>query len=229
MFTTLIESRRQRERRLGGTTISVLLHAAVITLGVYITAQAGEKPVHATIEVPIALSPVPPDDAAPDHEVHESPPRGFKVLTAPIDVDVDSPPIEFTSEITRTEDFTGTGASRGTADGVGDGARTDGDHPYFEFQVDTPALARDGNPSPRYPSMLERSRVEGEVLAQFVVDTTGRAVMGTLEILRSSDALFAASLEAVLPSWRFYPAEAGGRRVKQIVQIPVKFVAPPSE
>jgi hypothetical protein len=29
-----------------------------------------------------------------------------------------------------------------------------------------------------------------------------------------------------LPKWRFYPAEAAGRKVKQIVQLPLKFVAP---
>jgi len=31
----------------------------------------------------------------------------------------------------------------------------------------------------------------------------------------------------VLPFWRFYPAEAGGHKVKQYVQLPIRFQAPP--
>jgi len=42
----------------------------------------------------------------------------------------------------------------------------------------------------------------------------------------SSNELFASSLKSTLPQWRFYPAEAGGHKVKQIVQLPLKFVAP---
>ena len=102
------------------------------------------------------------------------------------------------------------------------------DQPYFEFQVEKPALPREGNPNPKYPSMLESSRVEGEVLAQFVVDTMGKADMSTYKVLQASNDLFASSLKTTLPQWRFYPAEAGGHKVKQIVQLPLKFVAPNS-
>jgi hypothetical protein len=35
-----------------------------------------------------------------------------------------------------------------------------------------------------------------------------------------------ARTESVIPRWRFLPAEAGGGKVKQIVQMPVRFVAP---
>ena len=38
--------------------------------------------------------------------------------------------------------------------------------------------------------MLRSANVEGEVLAQFVVDTTGRAEMGTFKVLKSSHDLF---------------------------------------
>jgi protein TonB len=59
-----------------------------------------------------------------------------------------------------------------------------------------------------------------------VVDTNGRADMSTFKVLQADNELFGASLKNVLPSWRFYPAEAGGHKVKQIVQLPVAFQAP---
>ncbi|MDQ6830482.1 MAG: energy transducer TonB [Gemmatimonadota bacterium] len=48
---------------------------------------------------------------------------------------------------------------------------------YFEFEVEKPALAKEGNPSPRYPAALRARNIEGQVLAQFLVDTLGRADM----------------------------------------------------
>ena len=71
--------------------------------------------------------------------------------------------------------------------------------------------------------MLRSANVEGEVLAQFVVDTTGRADMGTFKVLKSSHDLFTNSVRAALPQMRFYAAEIGGRKVKQLVQMPFQF------
>jgi protein TonB len=71
--------------------------------------------------------------------------------------------------------------------------------------------------------MLRQAGVEGEVLAQFVVDTSGRAEAGSLKILKSSHDLFAQAVKNALPQMRFIPAEVGGRRVKQLVQQPFSF------
>jgi protein TonB len=236
MFTTLIESRRRKERTFGGTAVSVLVHAAVITLGVYVTAHASGQPIEKPNNGGIIYSPIAPAkvqrarpakrrEAAPDGAL---PKMNKQVLTAPVRINVDIPPIDASSEITNTNDFGGTRTTSGGSSFVG-GDGSDDARAYFENQVDKPAIPRDGNAPPRYPSMLERSRVSGEVVAQFVVDTTGRVDVRTLRILRSSDALFSASLKSVLPGWRFLPAEAGGKRVNQIVQLPVRFAVPQHE
>jgi TonB family protein len=95
---------------------------------------------------------------------------------------------------------------------------------YFEFQVAKQVSVLPGNPAPRYPDMMRSSNVEGRVLAQFVVDTLGQADTLTFKILRSTDPMFTSSVRAVLPSLRFSPAEiAGGRKVKQLVQMPFEF------
>jgi protein TonB len=205
----------------------------VITFGVYVTAQAREVPIVETPENPPiyvkARAKTPPKTSHQRSRPDQLPWKEHETIVPLIDIPDHLPPIDTTRGITNDDLFRDTGATRGESDSIDDAAHTDGDHPCFEFQVEKPALARDGNPSPRYPSTLESSRVAGEVVAQFVVDTTGRADISTLRILQSSNELFSAALESVIPRWRFQPAEAGGRKVKQIVQVPVRFVAPPGE
>jgi outer membrane biosynthesis protein TonB len=96
----------------------------------------------------------------------------------------------------------------------------------FQFQVDKPAFQRDGNPAPKYPESLESSRVEGEVLVQFVVDTLGRVDTETFKVLHASNKLFAVEILKVLPRYRYFAAEAGGKKVKQYVQSLFSFKAP---
>jgi protein TonB len=100
------------------------------------------------------------------------------------------------------------------------------DQTYFEFQVEKPALAKEDNPRPTYPSMLESAGVEGEVLVQFVIDTLGKADMNTFKVLKSSNDLFTQSIKNVLPRLRFYAAETGGRKVRELVQYPFSFAKP---
>ena len=95
--------------------------------------------------------------------------------------------------------------------------------PYFEFQVEVPVKPAPGSAMPRYPNLLRQAAVEGEVLAQFVVDTTGRAEIGSLKILKSSHELFTESVRTALPQMRFVPADVGGKKVKQLVQEPFSF------
>jgi protein TonB len=71
--------------------------------------------------------------------------------------------------------------------------------------------------------MLRSANISGEVIAQFVVDTTGHADVRTFKALSSSHDLFTRAVRDVLPQMRFYAAETGGRKVKQLVQQAFKF------
>ena len=97
------------------------------------------------------------------------------------------------------------------------------DQPYFEFQVEKPVVGAPGSSQPRYPDILRQAGVEGEVLAMFVVDTTGKVEAGSFKVLKSTHDLFAQSVRTALPGMRFIPAEVGGRKVKQLVQQPFTF------
>ena len=94
---------------------------------------------------------------------------------------------------------------------------------YFEFQVEKPASRAQGSANPKYPEILKTAGVEGEVLAQYVVDETGMPMPGTLKNLKSTHALFVQAIKDALPDMRFVAAEVGGRKVKQLVQQPFVF------
>jgi protein TonB len=153
------------------------------------------------------------------------PPKGFQVLTAPVEIPDVIPEIDLNKAVTNEADFTGKGVAGGIAKGVegGKAVVTDQNQTFFEFQVEKPVSQIAGAGSPRYPDMLRSAGVEGEVLAQFVVDTTGRADVGSFKVLKTTHDLFATAVKNALPNMRFSPAEVGGRKVKQLVQQPFTF------
>jgi TonB family protein len=100
------------------------------------------------------------------------------------------------------------------------------DGPYFEFQVMNPVTSAPGSIGPKYPEELKSTKIEGDVLAQFVVNTDGTADINTLKVLKSNDAHFEVAVKDALGSMRFIAAEVDGRKVKQLVQQRFHFAVP---
>lgn len=233
MFSNLVESKRKKQRSAGGTLVSFGLHAALIAVAVWATQRAAvafEKPKQEKVdfvEVKKDEPPPPKDEPPPpppDVVAAPPPPKGFQILTAPVEIPDVLPDIDLSKKLTDEADFSGKGAAGGRATGVEGGkAPPVQDQPFFEFQVEKPVTALPGNPTPRYPDILRQAGVEGEVLAQFVVDTTGRAEMGSFKVLKTSHDLFGTAVKNALPGMRFIPAEVGGRKVRQLVQQPFAF------
>ena len=233
MFNNLLESKPKKEKRGGGTVTSVIVHSILVGLAVYATANAAirnEKPKQEKIDFvetpkdePPPPKEEPPPPPPPDVVVAPPPPKGFQVLTAPVEIPDVIPDIDLSKKVTDEADFSGKGVAGGVAKGKEGGAVVQSDQPYFEFQVEKPVVPAPGSVSPRYPDMLRQAGVEGEVLAQFVVDTTGKAEAGSLKILKSSHDMFVQSVKNALPQMKFIPAEVGGRKVKQLVQQPFSF------
>jgi protein TonB len=234
MFDNLIESRASKQKRAGGTMLSVVVHAVLISAAVFGTLHASQemdKPKAEKVEFVTVKKdePPPPKETPkpppPDVVMKAPPPKGFQVLTAPIKIPDVLPDIDLTKKVTSAEDFSGKGVAGGIAKGVVGGTPTpiNNDQTYFEFQVEKQVSPLPGNAGPRYPDMLRSANVEGEVLAQFVVDTTGRADMSTFKVLKTTHDLFTNAVKSTLPNMKFYPAEVGGRKVKQLVQMPFQF------
>jgi protein TonB len=233
MFNQLIESKRTKKRSPGTAAFSIGLHAGLIGLAVWATANAAirnEKPKAEKIEfVQVKKDEPPPPKKEPppppkDVTVAPPPPKGFQVLQAPPIVPVKIPDIDLSKKVTNEADFSGKGVAGGVAKGVvGGTGPVSNDQTYFEFQVEKPAAAVSGSASPQYPETLRSAGIEGEVDAQFVVDTTGRADPSSLKITKATNDLFSAAVKSALPRMKFYPAEIGGHKVKQLVQQPFTF------
>lgn len=95
--------------------------------------------------------------------------------------------------------------------------------PPKDVSKEHPATLKPGAPAPRYPRDLWSANVTGTVLAMFVLDTTGRADVRSLKIVRATRPEFVDAVKESLPRLEFAPAEVGGRRVKQLVQVVYRF------
>jgi len=94
-------------------------------------------------------------------------------------------------------------------------------------EVDTVArLDADHEPDVAYPASLRASHVEGTVLAEFVVDTTGQVEPDRFTIVGSSDPLFADAVRDAVRGASYTPAVRKGRRVRQLVRQPFEFRLP---
>lgn len=236
MFNQLIESQPKKQKFAGSSLFSIIFHGAIVVAAVTATAGAGiaedeskaEKIqfVEMKKEPPKPKTPEPPPPPPPkDVVVKAPPPKGFQVLRAPVDIPIKIPDIDLSRKATNEDDFSGKGVRGGVAAGVAGGTPQiiDTNQTYFEFQVEKPVSQIAGTGNPRYPDALRASGVEGEVQAQFVVSEEGRAVVSTFKVLKATNDLFASAVRSALPNMRFYAAEVGGKKVKQLVQQSFQF------
>ncbi|MBA3343456.1 MAG: TonB family protein [Gemmatimonadaceae bacterium] len=233
MFNQLIESKPKKQKMAGGTVFSMVLHGGLITAAVIATASAGiaddktkaEKIQFVEMKKEPPPKPKEPPPPPPKEVVMKAPPpKGFQVLRAPVDIPIKIPDIDLSKKVTDEADFSGKGVKGGIAKGVEGGTPVRlSDEPYFDFQVEKPVAQIPGTGAPRYPDALRSSGVEGEVQAQFVVNEDGRAATSTFKVLKATNELFASSVRAALPNMRFYAAEVGGKKVKQLVQQSFQF------
>jgi len=225
MFSRLPESNAKRQRRLGGAMVSTVLHFVFIALAV--RATTGRATPTPRIEVITPIFREPPDN--PSRTVAPRPPSptspaGTTGLSVPqaaiprIDVDVSAiPEPGVLIDLTRRGDFDPTANSLASG-GTGGTPNVSDGSPLPEHLVDKPILAIPGTAMPRYPSMLQSAGVEGDVRTQFVVDTLGRVEQGSVRVLGTSHDLFASAVRDALNRARFKPAEAGGRKVRQLAE-----------
>jgi protein TonB len=228
MFSILLESQAPRQAGMGGKLLSGAMHLLLIWGAVVATANAGEQVRALTPQlarfidvrkprVPERPAPQPTD--VPLVRVV----RGFQMLIAPVDVPDAIPAIDLARAATNPDDFTGVGTPGGYAIGILPEPPADPAQTYHDFEVQKPVVQAPGSIAPRYPELLKTAGVEGEVLAEFVVDTTGRAAPMSFRVLATSHELFALAVKNALPGMRFLPAEVNGRRVRQLVRQPFMF------
>lgn len=98
---------------------------------------------------------------------------------------------------------------------------------YTAQQVDVAAALDSAHDfTPDYPYELRRTKTPGMVVAEFVVDTRGRVEPATFNVVQSTHPMFTQAVDEALSGARFVPALLKGHRVRQLVQLPVRFVLP---
>jgi periplasmic protein TonB len=223
MLERLLESRFRPERSVGGTIASVTGHTALVAAALYATAQTHVR-VRATDDVVHVayVTPAQPVSAAnPAPTTPAATVKGRRPIFVNVKIpDISPLPIAFAPIVARPGDF-----ARIPMDAA-DGAATPFPSPGATFraeQVEKQVAVLPGGNPPRYPEALRIAGVEGKVVAVFVVDEQGRVEAGSISFLHSDNEQFEREVRATLRDMRFTPAEAGGRKVRQLVQMPFVF------
>lgn len=225
MRIKLPESVRPRQRAVGSTAVSTLVHGLLIGGTVVATGYTAEQvaqPPEPGRLVYVVPERTPPQAPRPRESRQPLVPTNVDVPVPvieapPIDLSVvpsGLPPVSALIGTIRQEEFSSVGRDSLPAGPVQPATG----EPWSEYMVEKPVRARSGNPSPRYPSLLANAGVEGAVYAQFVVDTTGRVEVASIRFTKSDHPLFERVVRDVLLRSRYVPAEAGGRRVRQLVE-----------
>ena len=88
--------------------------------------------------------------------------------------------------------------------------------------VDSEPILKAVNPV-TYPEMTRKRGIAGEALAEFVVDTSGRAEPRSVRMLYTAHSEFATAARGLVATARFRPARLSGEVVRCRVRLPVVF------
>lgn len=223
MLATLLESQHQRTRSVQAQAMSLGLHTLLIGGAVLATRTAVittdpviAEPVH--FVRPAETPAPPPITSIPDLARL----KGFRLLPTLVRIPDVLPDIDLSRNLllTNPDEFL---IARGQPGGDPHGFATADVGVMTVDQVDRAAYLLPGSGRPVFPEALRSAGLAGDVLVQFVIDTTGRADIRTLTIIASTNDRFTESVKRALEKARFAPAEFGGRRVRQIVRMPFVF------
>jgi hypothetical protein len=201
-------------QRLSGSFVSAVVHAGLIYGAVMATMGGGEVVEEIVADTTMVfIQEQPEQDEPPPPEVLDlPPPKGFRTLAAPVNIPTGIPPIDLSQQFD-PRDFSGVGVEEGIFEGVEDEA-VDLAQVFNEAVVDEPP-ERISSPPLEYPRMMQQAGVEGLVVLQGVVDTTGRVEANSIEVVSSTNRAFEG------PASR--PGRVRGQAVRVLIQLPIQF------
>jgi protein TonB len=224
MLERLLESKPARERSTAGAIVSIAAHTALIAAAVYATAQARVQPTRPAESVrPFYFPRIPDRASAVRTSTKSSKPTGQRPIYVDPAISIKLPTIDLSGVLTGANDFHRTPLTFGGSSNPADSGSHSAGVPFSAEQVEKQVAVAAGNAPPRYPEALRQMGVEGRVSAVFVVNEQGRAEEESIRFVRSDNRLFNDAVRAALLRMRFIPAEVGGRKVRQLVEMPFVF------
>jgi protein TonB len=218
MLGTLLESRKRSPRRRGATVMSAIAHC-ILLIGLVMARAQGtsagmSKPVATNVAYIAPKQQQSPRIARPAPMIPTSPIPDFPslplLMVEPVRFDNVLDGTLLPGDVATNTSATGTRDSITPAGNIGD--------VMTAMTVDQQVELIPGQRPPRYPFALERAGISGDVVAQFVVDTTGQVERVSVDIQQATHAEFARAVKERLAALRFVPARSRGQAVRQLVE-----------
>jgi protein TonB len=222
VFDTLIESKRKADVKRGSaaSVFSLLLHSALIAGAVYATLKAGEAAEVVAVDTAMVYLSEKQEEEKQEEQPQvalDVPLKGFQTVIAPTEIPTDIPPVDLT-ETFDPRDYSGQGVEGGVATGVEPTAN----QVYLESVVEEKPEPLSGPPL-QYPELLRQAQIQGRVLVEAIIDTTGRAEGNSIKVVQSPHPGFDQSAKNYMRQALFRPARVHGRPVRVLVRLPIDF------
>ena len=225
MLNILLESRSKKAGNQAFAAASATVHGTLIIIAAFATAAGAPAVTKPETLTPIVWTTTPPTPSQePNRPVRTlqtapSPIAPVRQVSLTFDVPSALPAINLPLGTITAADFPQpVGSGSNTSDGPTGSDRGGGRQAYTSDEVEVPVSALSGGIRPEYPPALRSSGMEGQVVAQFIVNESGHALVETVKIISATNDLFAHSVRRAIPKMRFAAARIGGRAVPQMVQ-----------
>jgi len=220
VFDVLIESKRKSEKKkaLGVGAISLMLHTVLITGAIIATLTAGPSDTSTKVDTQMVFlnqQEQKPDQPPPPQLDMQL--KGFQTVVAPTDIPTNIPPVNL-QEHFDPRDYSGVGVEGGVATGIVPGADQ-----VLSVDVVQEKPERLSGPQPQYPPLLQQAGIEGRVMVQAIVDTSGRIEPNSVRVVESANPGFDVPAKNAVLKSLFRPGRVYGRAVRVLVAIPIDF------
>ena len=221
MFENLIESKRKTNKKtaFGLGFVSLVGHSVLVLLAVIATLTAGQAATDAPLDTTMVFlnqeEKKAPEEQPPVLDIPQL--KGFQTVVAPTDIPTNIPPINL-QEHFDPKDYSGTGVEGGIGTGI---VPSSGDV-YMESVVEErPEILT--RPPLQYPDLLRQAMIQGRVLVQAIIDTSGRAEPASVKVIQSPNPGFDQPAKNMILKSLFRPARVHGRAVRVLVNVPIDF------
>lgn len=216
------DSRTMVESEWRARAASFVIHALIVLAAVWATRQPARPPGDPIVREATVFFPVPPAPAGLVPDAPSGLPR-LPGLQLPHVVPTELPPIDVPPGGFIAVPLGDPGAPPGWIRGdTGTVAAPVPAAPLdARYVEEAPVLL--AYPAPRYPEILRQALLQGRVLVEVVIDTTGRVEPASPRITASPHALFGDEARAVVLGSRYRPGRVSGRAVRVRIVVPVTF------
>ena len=218
MFENLIESKRKADAKkaFGLGFVSLVGHSVLVVLAVIATLTAGQAAQDILMDTTMVFLNQQEEQKQEEQPVIDIPQlKGFQTVVAPTDIPTNIPPINL-QEHFDPKDYTGSGVEGGIGTGVLP------DQVFLESVVEERPEVLSG-PQPQYPDLLRQAGIQGRVLVQAIIDTSGRAEPPSVKVIQSPNPGFDQPAKNYVLRALFRPARVHGRAVRVLINLPIDF------